>query len=663
MRSLKLFAAALSVVVATSGAAQEPGAVTPQGNAAASDDYAAAPAPSGHALDQADLDVWLDGFMPYALKTGDIPGAVVVVVGDGRVLTQRGFGYADVEQRKRVDPERTLFRPGSVSKLFTWTAVMQLVEEGKLDLDQDVNEYLDFRVPLRDGQPATLRQIMTHTAGFEESAKNLIFFDAEQLVPLGDHLKAWVPNRVFEPGSTPAYSNYATTLAGYIVERVSGQSFDDYLDEHIFAPLDMQNSTFRQPLPERLAGMMSRGYSPTSAEPVEFEIVGPAPAGSLSSTGADMAKFMLAHLQQGGTDEGRILRPETARMMHDTPLTMLPPLNRMELGFFETNINGRQVIAHLGDTVAFHTSLHLFLEEGVGLYFSANSSGREGAVQGLRSALFEEFADRYFPAETAVGASDVAPQTNNAEKLVGVWRVSRRSESNFFALLSLLGQVKISLGPDGELVVPLLRGLNGKPRKWVEVEPFVWHDPDSHERLAAVVEDGEVVRWSVDLLSPFMVFDRVPAGQSSAWLFPALGIGLGALALTFLLWPVAALVRRHYGAPLAVEGPERVAYRCVRIFSGLILAVLIGWAVTITTMMKNIEKLTSVMDPWLWLLQIAGLVVFVGGLAVMVWNAWLVWRGKRRWTSKLWSVVLVLGAAIVLWAAFAFRLLALTVSY
>ena len=123
------------------------------------------------ALNRADVEAWLDGFMPYALERGDIAGAVVVVVKDGQVLLQKGYGYADVAKRTPVDPETTLFRPGSVSKLFTWTAVMQLVEQGKLDLDADVNEYLDFEIPARDGKPVTLRQIMTHTAGLEETAR------------------------------------------------------------------------------------------------------------------------------------------------------------------------------------------------------------------------------------------------------------------------------------------------------------------------------------------------------------------------------------------------------------------------------------------------------------------------------------------------------------
>src|SRR5678810_811884 len=145
---------------------------------------ASSPAAAAPALAKPDLDAWLDGYMPYALKAAGIPGAVVVVVKDGQPLTMRGFGYSDIKAEKPVDPDNTLFRPGSVSKLFTWTAVMQQVQAGKLDLDKDVNTYLDFKIPPRDGKPVTLRNIMTHTAGFAETAKYLIDFGEIKPNPL-----------------------------------------------------------------------------------------------------------------------------------------------------------------------------------------------------------------------------------------------------------------------------------------------------------------------------------------------------------------------------------------------------------------------------------------------------------------------------------------------
>jgi CubicO group peptidase (beta-lactamase class C family) len=620
---------------------------------------AAAPAAAGAApaatLTADDLNAWLDGYMPYALHTGDIAGAVVAVVKDGQIVTERGFGYSDVAKRAPVDPKLTLFRPGSVSKLFTWTAVMQQVEQGKIDLDADVNQYLDFKIPARDGKPVTMRELMQHVAGFEEQAKGIMSDDPKS-PGFEALLKQWVPERVFAAGSTPAYSNYGASLAGYIVQRVSGESFDDYIDKHIFAPLDMQHSSFRQPLPANLEPLMSKGY-PLASEPAKpYEIVGPAPAGSLASSGEDMAHFMIAHLQNGEYHGNRILKAETAEMMHNSPLTILPPLNRMELGFFETNINGREVIAHLGDTQNFHTSLHLFLKENVGFYVSFNSPGKAGAVGGLRGALFDDFADRYFPAaETAATAVDSTTSAAHAALLKGHWVNSRGSQSSFLAAVGLLGQTKAGVNEKGELAVPF-NGLNGKPRHWVETAPFVWRDQDSHERLAAKMVDGKAVRFSIDGISPFMVLDRVQWYADAAWLVPALYCALAALLLTAVFWPITAIVRRRFGASLAL-GPDALrTYRLSKVGSILLLAGLGLWALTVIRMFNDFNNLTNKFNGNIRFAELFGILAFLLGSAFVAWNLWTVWKGTRRWPAKTWSIVLALAASIVLWVAFTFNL-------
>src|SRR5688572_14559578 len=248
-----LFTALLALGVAFTAAAQQPPVDVPPANETAPA-TSAAPAPADampgptDRLTAADLEAWLDGFMPYALEQTDVAGSVVAVVKDGKVVLEKGYGYADLAKRTPVDAERTLFRPGSISKLFTWTAVMQLVEQGKLDLDQDVNTYIDFKIPPYQGKPVTLRHIMTHTTGMEEVIRGLISGDEKSIQTLESTLKHWVPERIYAPGSTPAYSNYATALAGYIIERTSGESFDNYIEKHILVPLDMRHSSFRQPL-------------------------------------------------------------------------------------------------------------------------------------------------------------------------------------------------------------------------------------------------------------------------------------------------------------------------------------------------------------------------------------------------------------------------------
>src|SRR5579859_7413646 len=306
-------------------------------------------APKAHDLTADDLGAFLDGLMPLEIENADIAGAVVAVVKDGKLVLARGYGYADVAKKEPVLPETTLFRPGSISKLFTWTAVMQLVEQGKLDLDRDVNEYLDFRIPPAFGKPITLRNIMTHTSGFEETVKDLILKDG-QPVPIRDYLTRHMPERIFPPGEFGAYSNYATCIAGYIVQRVSGEKFEDYIAHHIFAPLGMQRATFVQPLPPNLKDMMSSGYKKATEDAKPFELVTPAPAGALSITADDITHFMIAHLNRGAYNGAQILRPETADLMHSALWRPGPGLNSMCLGFYEDSRNGHRAIAHGGDT-------------------------------------------------------------------------------------------------------------------------------------------------------------------------------------------------------------------------------------------------------------------------------------------------------------------------
>ena len=633
--------------------ATSPAAVPPSSN----------PGGSPHLLERADLEVWMDGFMPYAIENGDIAGAVVAVVKDGEVIFEKGYGYADVEARKPVDPKSTMFRPGSVSKLFTWTAVMQLVEQGKLDLDRNVNDYLDFKIPDRADGPITLRNIMTHTAGFEEQVKSLIAEDPKALIPLREYAKNFTPTRIFKAGSTPAYSNYATAVAGYLVEHISGQPFDDYLDAHIFKPLGMMHSTFRQPLPEQFSADMAKGYALASQPPKPYEYVVPAPAGSLAASGDDMAKFMIAHLQNGEYRGARILKAETARMMHETPTDMIPHLNRMLLGFYEQNYNGHRIISHGGDTQYMHSYLHLYPDDNVGIFMAFNSLGREGAAGSVRQALFDEFTDRYFPGQPLAGSVPAESAAAHARLMAGYYDDSRRPDRSFLSILSLIAPVRVQMAKDNQLTVSLLKERNGQPRRYQEIEPFLWRDTNSNWLMAAKVVDGKVVRISMGELSPFMVFDPVPGWRSPAWLQPAAMVAYGAVLLTTLWWPVAALVRRRLRAPLALPPlPAKTRLRS-RLAALALTLISSAWPALVLFGLSSLGVFTAALDPWLWLLYLLSLFIYIGAAVVMLWCAYVTWTTPRPWTARLWMTVLAVSSLVLLYIAWIYHLMSFKTHY
>jgi CubicO group peptidase (beta-lactamase class C family) len=625
---------------------------------------AASAASSGPALTAADAGAWLDGFMQNAIKQADVAGAVVVVVKDGAVLVERGYGHSDVETEAPMDPERTLVRPGSTSKLFTWTALMQLVEQGKVGLDADVNQYLDFKIPPLDGKPITVRNVMTHTTGFEESLKNLIGEEGKPIPSFDAILKDHVPARIFPPGTMPAYSNYACSLAGYIVQRVSGMPFETYVEKNIFAPLGMTSTTFRQPLPAGWKPRMSKGYKYASQPPHPFELVGPMPAGSVSTTASDMARFMIAHLHDGRFGDARILKPETARLMHGTTLTILPRLNRMALGFYESNYKGRRMIAHGGDTQWFHSDLNLFLDHDTGLFVSFNSLGKDGAVHPLRAELLQEFADRYFPVPDSQPKSlDRKTASEHARLVAGHYLVSRRVETTFMSLLNLASEAKIIANDDATISMSMLVSPTGEPFRWREIEPFVWQQVHGSDLLVAEVKNGRVTRFSVGFFAPIMMFEPPVPWKSGAWLMPAAIAALVALLLTALAWPISALTRRHYRVPVALSGGDAKAQRRMRIVAVATVLAWAGWIGLIVAMMTDISLLSSRTDVLLMALQVIGAIVFVGGTLAGLWSARETLRGGRGTLAKGWSVVLAVSLLVSLWVAVAFHVLSFGVKY
>jgi len=616
--------------------------------------------PSAPELSATDLETFLDGFMPLQLEHADIAGAVVAVVKDGKLLFAKGYGYSDYEKKVPVSPENTLFRPGSISKLFTWTSVMQLVEQGKLDLDRDVNTYIDFKVPATFGKPTTLRDIMTHRPGLEETIKDLFVGSEKDMRPIAQYLPAHLPKQIYPPGTIPAYSNYATTLAAYIVQRVSGEQFEDYVEAHVLKPLDMAHATFRQPLPDALKPLMSNGYHLASEGTKSFEFVEVAPAGSLSASAESMTHFMIAHLQNGRYGSVRILKPETAVQMHERQQGWPAAMNAMALGFYEESRNGQRIIGHGGDTQWFHSDLHLLLDANVGFFVSYNSAGKDEVSP--RQVLFDKFMDRYFPVPPP---NEPVPSTaaQDARSVAGLYEISRRFETNVLAVTTVLGEAKVVADPKDNTIYidEFLKDPNGKPKRFREVAPLLFCAVNGTEKLDFVKDANG--NWLLYLDYPFMLFQQVDRVlDHKIFNYVVIGFCSAVIALTLLLWPVAAILRKHYAKPLTLSDPARRLRTLVHVVCFVVVAFLIGLAFLLNSLEKP-GGLGDAGDFKIHVLQILGLLTGIGAL-IAIYNAAKSWSDGQQWFwYKLWNALLAVACVGFFWFIYHWHLLNFDLHY
>ena len=605
--------------------------------------------PSGeHQLTTEDVNAWLDGKLPDALKNGDIPGAVVTVVKDGQVVTTRGYGWADTGasggQPVAVDPQKSLFRVASVSKIPTSIAAMQLVEQGKVDLDADISAYLDFEIERRFDEPLTLRHLLTHSAGFEEHGS---------LTPTTD-LEAYVKNdppaQVFAPGTTPGYSNYGMALAGYIVQRVSGQPFETYVREHVLEPAGMTTSTYEQPLPAGLAGSLGPGYTSTGEE-VSFELMGDFPAGSLTVSAPDFAAFMNAQLSRSP----KLLREETWEQMWSPGLGEERLGNRakageMGLGYFDLSRHGQRVVGHGGDIPGWHSQFELYPEEKTGIFISYNGDGNgSDSSNNLREDLAQGFADRYFPGD-AVKASGSKDSAERARQVAGSYVPSRTFWTTFLsAWMPAYSSVSIEHTGDGKLKVD--------KTQYVEVEPWVWRQVDGRGAIAAQVKDGKVVS-----LSQEPAFTLLPTTLLQQALAPMFGVCLVLLLVVTVAWPVGALRRRRaLKRGQEVGAPVPWLTRVARGGGVLALAAQLTWISLLVVIMTNSSTITDGSFTWLipvarcaQVLQALGVVAVIPAAADFVVSL----RRRAGWRRVTMSAVLLAALVALAWWAWAGNALA-----
>lgn len=426
--------------------------------------------------DAKSLEAFVDGVMMTSMRNNNTAGAVVAIMVNDELVLAKGYGYSDVDRKIAVDPETTLFRIGSVSKLFTYTAMMQLHEQGKLDLEANIQDYLpNLKIPETFPEPIKVKHLFTHTAGFEERLMGLFAKDESRVLPLQDLLAGDLPARVRKPGLVSSYSNHSLGIAGLIVENISGMSWADYVRVNILDPLGMQYATAHQPVPAGLMQYSSIGYRWIDGEfqAQGFEFIPLASAGTVSASAIAMTRFMKAHLNGGTVDGARILTNATVEQMHSPLYKVHGSLDAWLYGFSQGSINGLNLLGHSGGMISFFTNFVLMPDQNVGFFVSTNTTGGGKVMKDFTTSLL----DHYFPFEPEIS---LISNPSNLDSIVGDYATYRHPVTTVLKLIGAFGTIKVVGNEAGRIT---LYQAGSDPKTGIEVEPMVFQLKNSNTKL------------------------------------------------------------------------------------------------------------------------------------------------------------------------------------
>jgi len=588
---------------------------------------------------------YLDTAMPRLLSEHRVPGAVVSVVSSGQTVFAKGYGVADTARGTPFDASGTLVQVGSVTKLFTWTAVMQQVEAGRLDLHADVNRYLKgFQLPATFPEPVTLLDLMDHTAGFEDSTIGSYARTAADVPPLRDYLASHVPARIRPPGQISAYSNYGAGLAGYIVAQVSGEPYDEYVRRHLLDPLGMSRSTVSQPVPAALAGDLAQSYDSDAdpPAPIPLRYDNTPPDGALSTTAMDMANFMTAELDGGRYGDASILSAAGMAQMHERSFAADPRLDGYAHGFMEKVVNGHRVLMHDGGEEGFRSAVMLVPGCGLGVFLSMNGTGGDDAAGEFTDGFFGRFAP---PSAVSDPVSDTGPTARDpltvAAPRAGFYLPTRHNQSSVEKLTNLLGALRLTVATDGTV------HFGGKA--WVSQGGGVYRTPDGTGRLVFLAApDGR--RY---LATDGPAYELVPATATAPTNLLVL-LGIAVAALSALVLPAGWVLRRLRRRPARATAVWRTARALA---AGSALAGLGFLGALFATLTGNTDDfLYRVPTSFALLLAVP----VVGLAAAAVATALTVggWRGSGAGVAaRVHQVVLLLGLAAFTWFGWQWNLI------
>nr|WP_257207136.1 beta-lactamase family protein [Bacillus thuringiensis] len=434
-------------------------------------------------LNPKDVEAFTNKVIPEKMKKENAAGVALVVVKDNQILFQKGFGFSDKEKNTPIDPKKTVFRLASISKVFTASAVMQLVEQGKIDLNKDIVNYMGgLKYQNNMGEPVTMEHLLTHTTGFDyvDPRPEDIHYQENDYTMLKDYVADNMPTVVRKPGDTYTYDNFASMLQGYIVQNLTNTPFYKYMAKNIFYPLEMHNSSFVMTnfIKEKLA----TGYD-AKGNAIPFYQTRPTdmPQGSMFSTGSDVANFMIAQLNDGKFKNNQILQKETVEDMQKTKFALHPKYPNMTYGFeffSPQSHNGQYVFGKGGNIPGFSSLMWLIPEHKIGVFVVTNKDSSALPVE-----VFDDFMNQYFPDKTK--PEYLNPNEEELKKFEGVYRDLR--------LKNLMSHVNIS---EGKLYVS--DKVYGK-QELKQIDPLLFEDEKGNYMAFKLHKDGtvkEMIHWN-----------------------------------------------------------------------------------------------------------------------------------------------------------------------
>jgi len=595
--------------------------------------------------DPEEFRAFIDDFFAREMEEDHIPGAVFLLVKDGRVFYSRGYGFANLERREPVDPDHTVFRVGSNSKTLTAAAVLTLVDEGRLDLDTDVNEYLtSLQVPSTFREPITLRHLLTHTAGLDERLFGQHARTRDDALDLREYLAEHLPPRTMPPGVVVSYNDHGTSLAGLVVEDVSGQRFAQYVADRIFGPLGMTRSSFdvADLTPVIRAGLAtSYRYWNGRHTPYEYDYIQTAPAAGLVTTASDMGRFLIALLNGGQLGGRRILSEPMTGVMLDRQFAHAPRLRGRAFGFVESDENGVRGLSKDGQATGFLSRIFLLPEADLGFFSSINLSIFEpgpsfSRANGIHRRLTTAILDRYFMPDSTFFDLPEAPAPDpsfDADPYVGTYRAMEGSRHTIEKLLFLGNELEVQDGGDGTLLV------GGMP--YVALEPgefqyagggpfylaFRFGDDGraSHVFLGA----GAMERvWRVDTMRTLMI---------------SLSITGLLFVSAILAWPFAGVLARRRGRSADDVHPGRGPLVAA---TGLSLAFVVGfgWIFSQTDFQEFFKGVPAAIGILLTLpILVVPLTVWALGHSARAWK-----DGRGSFLGRLHYTLVTVGLVVFL---------------